>query len=63
MGNFWSMQNCRVHDRQGLEGSEGRNKGMIVEFWKHIPARQPLHLDIADQRQRTFAVGYRAVEH
>jgi hypothetical protein len=31
------MQNCLVHDRQGLDGLAGRYSGMIVEFEKHMP--------------------------
>lgn len=37
IGNFWSRQNCLVQERHGLEGSEGRKRGMIVEFWKQMP--------------------------
>lgn len=41
MGSFWSRQNCRVHERQGLEGScrsSGRQRGMIVLLSKQMPA-------------------------
>jgi len=57
IGSFWSKQNCRVHDRQGLEGSVGRKRGMIVELSKQIPASQS-NADFGDLVFLTFAVRY-----